>query len=160
MEEIKNTELQVTNPVTPEVTGSEQTNALIIHLSGLSNLVIPFGNIIVPLVLWQAMKSDSKFVDHHGKEALNFNLSFLLYGFLAVLLFAGSLIGTLIGGVDMDAGEGVDILPVLLGSSGFIVSLLFLGVMFIIRLVFIIIAVLRSGKGEWYRYPMTIRFIR
>ena len=62
-----------------ESTLSKQSKTLgaLVHISILSKFIIPFGNYIIPLVLWQANTKDS-FVSKNGKEALNFQLSLLV----------------------------------------------------------------------------------
>ena len=55
--------------------------AAIIHLSALSKFIFPLGNFIMPLIFWTMNKDKSEFVDKHGKQAINFQLSILLYTF-------------------------------------------------------------------------------
>lgn len=100
------------------------------HLSAFSGYIIPFGNIIGPLVVWSMKKEEFPSVDTHGKESLNFQLSFTLY-----LFVAGIMIFIVIGFV---------LLPALI----------------IMQIVFVIIATVKADKGEFYRYPLTIRFIK
>jgi hypothetical protein len=45
------------------------------HLIAWSGCVIPFGNIIGPLVIWQIKKDQIPSVDILGKAALNFQVS-------------------------------------------------------------------------------------
>ncbi|MCB1569390.1 MAG: DUF4870 domain-containing protein, partial [Xanthomonadales bacterium] len=40
------------------------------HLSALVGIIIPFGNIIGPLIIWQIKKDQFPSVDDQGKEAL------------------------------------------------------------------------------------------
>src|SRR5699024_9637063 len=49
------------------------------HLSALSGLVVPFGNVLAPLILWQMKRNEMPSVEEHGKESLNFQLSALIY---------------------------------------------------------------------------------
>ena len=60
--------------------------ATFIHLSTFSRFIIPFGNFIGPIVLWVANKEKSEFVDTHGKQAINFQMSILLYAIIIGLL--------------------------------------------------------------------------
>ena len=55
------------------------------HLSALAGLVVPLGNILGPLIVWQMKRNEFPSVDAHGKAALNFQLSALIY------LFGGSI---------------------------------------------------------------------
>jgi uncharacterized Tic20 family protein len=109
--------------------------ALAAHLSALLSLVVglPF---IGPLVVY-LVKKDDPFVRRHAAEALNFNLSVLLYG--AVLGFV-----TLI---------------LLLVVVGVLLIPLFL-VLGVVWIVCICLAATKAGQGAEYRYPLTIRFVR
>jgi uncharacterized Tic20 family protein len=88
------------------------------HLAAFCTLIIPFGNLLGPLLLWQLKKDADPFIDAQGKEALNFQItvtlaaviSFMLMlvviGFaLLILVGVGALILTIIAGVK--ANEGV-----------------------------------------------------
>lgn len=87
------------------------------HLSALIGFVIPFGNIVGPLVIWQ-MKKDDAFIADQGKEALNFQITVTLAVFACLLLSLivigmlllpivglAALILTIIGGVKANGGE-------------------------------------------------------
>jgi len=108
--------------------------ALAAHLSALLALFIGFP-FIGPLVIY-LVKKDDPFVRAHASEALNFNLSVMLYG--VVLFVAGLLLLIVVVGV--------------------LVWLLFipLGIAWIVLL---ILAAVKAGQGEPYRYPLTIRFV-
>lgn len=108
----------------------ERTWAMLCHLAALSALVTGFGFIVGPLVVWLIKKDEFPLVDENGKEALNFQLSVLIYGAVAfVLCFV------LIGFV---------LLPALL----------------IFDLVMVVIASVKASKGEKVHYPLTLRFIK
>ncbi len=126
------TEQQASPPTEP--TGGlpakdDRTWALFAHLSSLSGLIIPFGNILGPLVVWLVKKEEMPFVDDQGKEALNFNITVALAGILSALL-------TLV-----------------------LIGFLMLIVVFIYWIVMAIIAGIKANEGEAYRYPITLRLI-
>ena len=100
------------------------------HLSTLLGLVVPLGNIFGPLLIWQIKKDEFPETIHHGKEALNFQISMTIY-----LIVSGILVLLLIG----------------------IAFLIILG---ILDIVFTIIAAVKANEGVRYRYPMTIRFVK
>jgi uncharacterized Tic20 family protein len=109
---------------------SERTWAMLCHLSGLLFWIgVPFANIAGPLIIWLSKKDDMPLVDSHGKEALNFQISFTIY-----LIAAGILCILLIG------------LPMLL-------------VLLFAQFVLVLIAALKTNQGEDYRYPLTLRFL-
>lgn len=111
--------------------------AMIGHLSALSGLIFPMiGNIVGPLIVWQIKKDSMPFAAAEAKEALNFNITWIvgltLLGILAFIL-TFVLVGFLL-------------LPVVaLGGVAMIV--------------FSIIAGLKANEGRPYRYPMTMRLV-
>ena len=120
-------------PPPVEVSKEARTWAMFCHLSGLAGLlpVIPvIGAVIAPLILWQVKKQEHAFVDEHGKEALNFQISILIYEVVAALLCFACI--------------GFILLPAVV----------------VFDVVFLIIAALKANNGELYRYPLTIRFVK
>lgn len=95
--------------------------------------------IVGPLLVW-LVKRDHPFIDHHGKEALNFQLSVALYAI--VLGLASVPVGLLTLGIGFVA---VAVLGIALG---------------VVWLVLPIVAAVKASNGEGYRYPMTVRFVR
>ncbi len=53
------------------------------HLSAFAGHVFPFAHIIAPLVVWLAKRETSAFVDEQGKEAVNAQITFTIYAFVA-----------------------------------------------------------------------------
>ena len=123
----------------PQGEGAKEINkdarmwAMFCHLAGLAALVpiLPvFGGAIAALIIWQIKKDDYPFVDEQGKEALNFQISILIYGLVAGLLIL--------------ACVGAFLLPAVV----------------IFDVVFLLIAAVKANNGHHYRYPLTIRFIK
>ena len=116
------------------------------HLSSLIGMfgylgMIPLGNIIAPLIVWLLKRGDSLGVDAHGKESLNFHISWTLYA-IAASIVVGALCLVVIGFL---------LLP-------FLIVGLWVGwfVMFVLT----IIAAVKASNGQLYRYPLTIRFLK
>lgn len=104
--------------------------AMMCHLGGLAGFIgIPFGNIIVPLIIWMVKRESDPFIDYHGREALNFQISLTIYAFVAALLIL-----VLVGIV----------LLAILGIAGLVLT---------------IIAAIKANDGHAYRYPFVIRLI-
>jgi len=74
-------------------------------------------------------RNDNPYIDFRGKEAVSFNISFLIY-----MLVSGLLVFVVVGFV---------LLPI----AG------------LVWLVLVIVAAVTTSDGDYYRYPMTIRFI-
>ena len=108
--------------------------ALAAHLSAPVSMIVALA-FLGPLIVY-LVKKDDPFVRRHAAEALNFNLSFLLY---AVLL-------------------GMVTIVALLFVVGILLLPLF-AVLAIVWVVLICIAAIKAGQGEDYRYPLTLRFV-
>ena len=117
----------------------EKTYSMFNHLIGLlslADIAIPFAALIGTVIMWRVKKDQSAFLDDHGREATNFQLSVLLY----------VLIGVLFGVVTLGIGVIV-VAPAMIG-------------LMILKLVGSIRGALAANKGEFYRYPMCIRFMK
>jgi len=139
--------------------------ATFIHLSTFSRFIIPFGNFIGPLILWITNKDKSEFVDAHGKAALNFQISILLYSIVFGIIAIPFFIFKLFHGIDFFDFHGFDNFhfnitrpsPLLYFTGG--VGALAI-IVFILEIVFIIKASLKARDGELYQYPLTINFLK
>jgi hypothetical protein len=98
------------------VKDDEKQMAMFCHLG------ILLGGFLIPLIIWMIKKDESRFVDQHGKEALNFSISMLIYA----LATCGCV--------------GLILLP--------------------FQIYWCIMAGLAANRGEYYTYPITIRFIK
>ncbi len=139
------------------ITTDEKNWAIGTHLSAFCGIVIPFGNIIGPLVVWMIKKDESEFVNRHGKAALNFQISFFIY----ILFFVGGLLVNLIRSIPELSALGNDAAPAEVFSAlgkwmVWILPLIFVG---FFKLIVTIIAAVRAGEGKPYKYPLTITFI-
>ena len=112
----------------PYELSSESRNwATFAHLSAFV-MFLGIPSLIGPLVVWLA-KKDDPYVEAQAKEALNFNISMLIYAIAA----------------------GISILLV--------IGIIALPAVFIAWFVLVIVAAIRSADGEQYRYPFTIRLV-
>lgn len=108
----------------------ERMWGMLCHLSALAGFVIPFGNLIGPLVVYSMKKDEYAFVADQGKESLNFQISVLVY-----LIISG--------------------IAVLL-----VIGIFFLMVIGLFTLILTVVASVRANDGEFFRYPLCIRFIK
>ncbi|MBK7103772.1 MAG: DUF4870 domain-containing protein [Ignavibacteriae bacterium] len=130
MDNYSNSGLNQDLPQNSGYTKDERMWAMIAHLSAVVGFVIPFGNVIAPLLIWILKKDESAFINDQGKEALNFQISVTIYAFISIIL-----VFLLIG------------IPILIALAIFV-------------LIFVIIASINSYDGKAYRYPLTIRLIK
>lgn len=122
---------------------ADRTWELLCHLAALLQLV-PFmrlGNLVGPLVIWLLKRHASPTVDQHGRAALNFQLSMTLY--FAVIWIVALLLGKL---------------PGPFAHAGLAPTIL-MRIWEIVNLWFIIQAALKTGRGEAFKYPLSIRFL-
>lgn len=107
----------------------------------LASLVAVAGvpSILGPLVVWLVKREDHPFVADQAREALNFQISVLIYAAVgAVLAFAFTL-----------ATMGVGLLAVVPAAVVFVVGVFLLP----------ILAAVKASEGERYRYPLTLRLV-
>lgn len=103
---------------------------VITHLSQLITLVIGFGSLMVPLILWATQKEKVFNMDEHGKNIVNFQLSLIIYFIVCIplIIFFG------------------------LGLLGFV----FIG---IISIIFPVVNAIKASRGEVATYPLSLKFI-
>jgi uncharacterized protein len=79
------------------LTAEDKQWGMFCHLSGLAGAIIPFGNIIGPLVCWSMKKEESRFVDYHGKESVNFQICLMIVCMICFITIIGIPIAMLLG---------------------------------------------------------------
>ena len=104
--------------------------AMFLHFSQLANFLIPFGGVIIPIIIWQMKKNDSPEIDAHGKQVVNWIISGVIYGVISLVL--------------MIVIIGVPLL-IILG---------------ILAIVFPIIGGIKANNGELWKYPLSIKFLK
>lgn len=128
--------------------GEEKNVAMFTHLASFASLILPFGNILGPLIVWSLKKDKSEFVNVHGKASLNFEITYTIVVFLALAIT-----------IPFAINAGIQENPVDL-----VMSLLFLIIplmsYWVLSIVLVIIAAVKASKGELYKYPLSIRFIK
>lgn len=128
-------------PLAAPSTADERSFALLLHLAGLLSIAtgIPLGGLIGVLIMWQIKGKESAFTDAHAREAMNFQISVLIYG--------GSL-----------AVGGIVLAIITLGLAIPLLVLAWLGLV-VLLLVGCIRGAIAANRGEGYLYPLTIRLI-
>ena len=126
VEEIRNEDVKVEKAMSSE----ERNMAMLCHLSSFLGFIVPFGNILGPVLVWGLAREKYPLVDDQGKESMNFQISIAIYS-----LISGLLIFVLIG-----------------------IFLLIVVVLFC--LINVIRAAISANKGEKFRYPLCVRLIK
>ncbi len=109
--------------------------AMLCHLAGFAFLlpVIPFiGSVVGPLIVWLIKKDQYPFVNEQGKEAVNFQITMLIYAAVSLIFWFICI------GVFLTLAVGI------------------------VDIALIIIAAIKVNDGIHYRYPypLIIRFIK
>jgi uncharacterized protein len=149
-------------------TTNEKNTSALIHLSTLSQYIIPFGNYIFPIIIWSSKKNESEFVDYNGKQVLNFQLSMFLYTLLLLLISIPILIFTVLKNIPF---EGTfthhDLVFDNLDTSNItgvvilaITALILFGFLKVIEFILIIYGAVKASNGEQYKYPLSISFFK
>ena len=108
----------------------ERTWSILVHAAAFSGMLIPFGGILGPFIVWIIKKPESALVDCHGRAALNFQISMLIYVFVAIVL-----VFVLIG----------------------VLLLIALGVFWFVM---VLIATIRAADGRDPGYVLAIEFLK
>ena len=128
--------------MTSEALAKEDRNmAMLCHLASFAMFVgIPLGNIIGPLVVWLMKREQSSFVDWHGKESINFQISVTIYGISSGILIVYGIISE----------------TLTLAFIGF----LLLPLTLLFALIMVTVATMRANDGIRHQYPLTMRFTK
>ena len=102
----------------------------LMHASQFLGYLFPLVGFIVPILMWTTNKDNSVKIDMHGKNIINFLISWLIYG-AGALILCFLLIG----------------IPILIALAVF-------------EFIFIIMATIKASNGEYWTYPFSFKFIQ
>ena len=113
----------------PNVTISpeERTLAAITHLSGLSGYIIPFGGVVVPIIIWM-VKSESRVISSIAKQAVLLNVIVFLLAIVGVILALTIILIPFLIVAAVVVGAAAIVLP--------------------------IVGAIKANDGVYYRYPV------
>lgn len=134
-------------PASSRPTDTECRWAALLWLSIWLGILIPVLGLIAPLAIYAFTHRNSRLMQAQGRLLLNASISWLIWA-VGGAIVAGA-IGAGIAALRPGALPGVTTLAV--------ISLV---VAMAANLVFTIKATIAAGRGEVYRFPLTIRFIR
>ncbi len=104
--------------------------AMFLHLSLAVGHVVALGWIVAPIVIWQIKKDQLPLIDVHGRNAVNWIISYCIYLATSfVLCFVG-------------------------------IGFLLLPIVGVLGIVFPIIAAVKANEGKVWNYPLTITFVK
>ena len=112
------------------VTAEQRQMGLLLHLSQFANVIVFPLGIIVPIIIWQTQKDKIPAIDAHGRMITNWMISATIYAIVSFVLMF-----------------------VLVGF----LTIVAVGLMGII---FPIIGGIKANNGEFWDYPLTIKFLK
>lgn len=129
-----------------------RTWSMLCHLSALLGLFWWPGIVLGPLIVWQLKKNELPEIDPHGKEALNFQLTFVIIYFIAKIVLG--IIAGIAFGIGFLWGSPFAFLG---GGFGLLTLLALIN---IIAIVLAVVAGIKANNGEPYKYPFSIKFVK
>ncbi|AXV63887.1 MULTISPECIES: DUF4870 domain-containing protein [Pseudoalteromonas] len=113
-----------------ECNKEQRTWAMLCHLSSFAGLLIPFGSVIGPLIVWLAKKDEMPLVAEHGRKSLNFQLTMMIAYIVSFLLIFVVI--------------GVILLPVIA----------------VFAFIMVVVSAIKANDGKDVNYPLSIEFIK
>src|SRR5262245_12442538 len=115
----------------PQSGGGSTGLAMFVHLSILIGFIVPLFSLIVPIVVWITKKDSDDLATANAKEAINFQISMLIYCLLLVGL-------------------------AMLGHPMIWVAAALLVILVLAYVILPIIAAVKANGGDQFRYPFTV----
>jgi len=106
-----------------EISKEARELGMLLHLLGLVGF-------FAPLIIWVNAKEKHTFVDDHGRAALNYHISIIIYYAVCWLLCL------------------------------VIIGIFLLIALAVMHVVFVIIAAVKAVRGKPWQYPIAIRFLK
>ena len=103
---------------------------MLMHLSQFAGIIVPFGGIALPIIMWATNKDKSSIIDQHGKNILNWMISFYIYVSISAILIL------------------------------LIVGIFALIALCLVAVIFAIIGDIKANNKEIFNYPLSIPFIK
>ncbi len=139
--------LQTLSPSLSDRQWAVGAHLLALTLAILTAWLVGIAGVLGAGIVYFVKRDDSPFAAAHAKEAINFNLSMLLYSAVAAVIAF-----LLVGATVLTLGLGI----ILTAPAGLLLALA-IGAIAVMWLVCSVIAAFKAWNGEHYRYPLTIR---
>ena len=119
-----------TNPIdAPNNTSGAEPSSDDKNIATVTHLGGTVFSFVPGLLVWILKKDDSAYLADQAKEALNFQITILIASFVAAILM------------------------------WLLIGFILLPIVWLLNVVFCIIAAISTSKGETYRYPLCLRLI-
>ena len=122
---------------------------MLAHLTAFSGLLIPLGNLFAP-VLVGLVNRESTYVRYHARSALIFQITFLVYEAVAILVALACISGLRNGTLGWSLAGQVILVSVALYAL--VVMVAWVGL--------VLHAAIRARAGVLYQYSFVLRFLK
>jgi len=139
--------LQTLSPSLSDRQWAAGAHLLALTLAILTVWLVGMAGVVGAGIVYFMKRDDSPFAAAHAKEAINFNLSMLLYSAVAAVIAF-----LLVGATVLTLGLGL----ILTAPAGLVLVLAICAIA-VMWLACSVIAAFKAWNGEHYRYPLTIR---
>lgn len=130
---------------------NENTYCFLIHISVLLGFIHAVLGLITPIILWTLNKEKNQNVNQHGKNVLNWILSFAVYlSICLIIIFPLNRLLHLSLNFSFNFSSPMSLF------SGFVP----ITILMILNIIFIIIGAFKASSGKIWRYPLSIRFLK
>jgi uncharacterized Tic20 family protein len=148
-------------------TTADRNTATLIHLSSFTQYFIPFGNFIFPAVIWSLRKDKSDFINYNGKQVINFQLSLLLYTVALFIIAIPFIVYAVVNGININYNDNMYWTTENFPNEKIagIATLAIIGVIIfctlkVFEFFLVLYASIKNSRGENFRYPLSIKFIK
>ena len=141
--------LQTLSPSLSDRQWAASAHFLALLLAFMTAWLVGVAGIVGAGLVYLIKRDESPFVAEHAREAINFNLSMLLYSAAALAIGV-----VLVGATLLTLGVGA---IVTIPAGMLLVAVA--GVIAVMWLVCSLVAGIKAWNGEHYRYPLTLRLI-
>ncbi|MBB5432156.1 DUF4870 domain-containing protein [Nocardiopsis composta] len=124
------------SPGGPAPSAEDPVWAMVAHLSGA---IVACLGWVPPLIVFSSRKERSPFTRQHAAEALNFQLTLLIPYAISWIVYI--------------------VLALVAPQVAWIGSVL-IALVWVLSIVFGVLAAVRANKGGWYRYPVSLRLVK
>ncbi len=76
---------------------SENTYLMLMHLSQFAGVILPVAGFVVPIIMWVTNKDYNATVDSHGKNIINFMISYAIYAAILCITVIGIPLAIIVG---------------------------------------------------------------
>jgi hypothetical protein len=143
------------------VIGSDERNlGMSAQLSAIfGGMFVPFGNLVLPLVIYLTSRDKRPFATQHAKATLNFQIAITIVTF-SILATGISLFAVMFATALATPGSSMKSPICSFAFGSYAVTILTGCVIGVWAIVWTVLGAIATSKGRSYRYPLTFDFVK